>query len=341
MSHTRLLLPLLLLLPVPALAQTRTQAPATAASSARAQPAPNALGAFERDVLSLLALRDGADRLAGAAVLARAVPDLPPVLSYRSFLARAQAAPGAGAPVWWVTLGDCGTPGPQPQDCISDAALARLQRLAPDNAAVWLLAYDRARQRGDAAAARSALARAAQCREFSTYYGVLLHAVLDATRTLPMPATLVQQLGGPRGNAYAATYLLAAGNVMYLPTLALAPLYETCKDPGHDATLRAQCVRIAHLLAWGDTVFARAAGLDLQEHLATDAAARARYAAERHALAWQTQQFARLVLHARSDEKLAARLVQLVLAGGTENTIQIALLREAGIASEPPGDWQG
>ncbi|MHB8310154.1 MAG: hypothetical protein ACYDCY_07045, partial [Metallibacterium sp.] len=290
-------------------------APAPAASSA--PPARASLRQFEHDVLSIVALRSEADRLAGAAVLARAVPDLPTVLTYQTFLARATAAPGAGAAVQWVALGNCGKVGPQPEDCIDPKALARLEQLAPDNAAVWLLAFDHARQRGDDKAARTALARAAAATEFSTYYGALLHVVLETTRALPMPAALVHELTGADGNAYAATYMIAAGNVMYLPTPSLAPVFEACKAPGKNAMLRAQCVRIAHLLAWGDTVIARAAGLALQERLADGADARVHVAAERRTLAWQTQQFAVQVLKARNDRALAARLVQLVLEGGT------------------------
>ena len=316
-----------------------------AAGSVAAAPASSVvtrstLAQFEHDVLSITALRGTARRLAGAAVLARAVPDLPPVLTYKAFLKRALAAPGAGPAVQWVALGDCGRVGPQPEDCISDTALTRLEQQAPDNAAVWLLAFDRARQHGDDKAARAALARAARATEFSTYYGTLLKSVLETARALPMSPALVRQLAGIGGNAYAATYMLAAGNVMYLPGPALAPVFETCRNPGAGIR-RAQCRRIAHLLAWGDTVIVRAAGLALQERLAGDAEARQRYAEARRAQAWQTQQFAILVLKARTDRALAGTLVQLVLQGGTENSIQVALLRKTGTATTPPADWKG
>ncbi len=323
-------------LPAHAWAASSIAAPVAAAAPTRTR---SALAQFEHDVLSIAALRGEADRLAGAAVLARAVPGLPPVLTYKAFLKRALAAPDAGPAVQWVALGRCGTVGPQPEDCIDRAALHRLEALAPHNAAVWLLAFDHARQHGDDRAARAALARAARSSEFSTYYGTLLKSVLQTARALPMPPALVRQLAGIGGNAYAATYMLAAGNVMYLPSPAMAPVFETCRNPG-TGIRRAQCRRIAHLLAWGDTVIARAAGLALQQRLAADAAARARAAAARRALTWQTQQFAVLVLKARGDDALAGRLVQLVLEGGTENSIQAALLREAGIALTPPADWK-
>ncbi len=341
MPRTQRTLPLLLaaLLPLGAGA-VPAAAGSAAAASARSVVTRSALAQFEHDVLSITALRGTARRLAGAAVLARAVPDLPPVLTYKAFLKRALAAPGAGPAVQWVALGDCGRVGPQPEDCISDTALARLEQQAPDNAAVWLLAVDRARQRGDDKAARAALARAARATEFSTYYGTLLKSVLETARALPMSPALVRQLAGIGGNAYAATYMLAAGNVMYLPGPALAPVFETCRNPGAGIR-RAQCRRIAHLLAWGDTVIVRAAGLALQERLAGDAEARQRYAAARRAQAWQTQQFAILVLKARTDRALAGTLVQLVLQGGTENSIQIALLRKTGTATTPPADWKG
>lgn len=312
----------------------------TDTSPTSAKNAQALLGKFEHDVLSIVALRGEPDRLAGAAVLARAVPDLPHVLTYKTFILRAEAAHGAGAAVQWVALGACGSMGPQPEDCIAPMALTKLEQLAPDNAAVWLLAFDRARQKGDSRAARQALARAAQGREFSTYYGTLLKSVLETARALPMSPALVHELAGANGNAYAANYMLAAGNVLYLPTPSLAPVFETCRSPGHDEALRTDCVKLAKLLTWGDTVMARAAGLALQERLATTPQARARALNARRILSWQTQQFAALVLKARHDQGLAARLVQLVLQGGTENSIQIALLREAGVPITPSPDWQ-
>ena len=90
----RMFAALLLLLALDAAVQA---APPTAPPSAAS--APSALLQFQHDLVSILALRDDATHLTAAAILARSTPNLPPVLSFKSLLARAEAATGAGAAV--------------------------------------------------------------------------------------------------------------------------------------------------------------------------------------------------------------------------------------------------
>ncbi|HVB83340.1 MAG TPA: hypothetical protein VND63_00520 [Rhodanobacteraceae bacterium] len=313
------------------------QAAPPVATSATAAPAPSALLQFQHDLVSILALRDDATHLTAAAILARSTPNLPRVLSFERLLARAEAATGASAEVSWVALADCDHA--RATACPAPAALQRLQRQAPQNAAVWILALDVAARAGDSAAERAALARAAAATEYSTYYGHLLRATLIGASALPMPVAVVRELAGANGNANAAGFAIAAGNVMFLPAPSLAPAFTLCRKADHDAALRADCLKLAHLLAWGDTVIARNAGLALHERLAASAADKAHYASERRNVAWQTQQYAQLMLRARSEPAIAAKAVTLGADGGTENSIMLGLLRAESIPLQPPLDW--
>lgn len=313
------------------------QAAPPVATSATAAPAPSALLQFQHDLVSILALRDDATHLTAAAILARSTPNLPRVLSFERLLARAEAATGASAEVSWVALADCDHA--RATACPAPAALQRLQRQAPQNAAVWILALDVAARAGDSAAERTALARAAAATEYSTYYGHLLRATLIGASALPMPVAVVRELAGANGNANAAGFAIAAGNVMFLPAPSLAPAFTLCRKADHDAALRADCLKLAHLLAWGDTVIARNAGLALHERLAASAADKAHYANERRNVAWQTQQYAQLMLRARSEPAIAAKAVTLGADGGTENSIMLGLLRAESIPLQPPLDW--
>lgn len=313
------------------------QAAPPVATSAAAAPAPSALLQFQHDLVSILALRDDATHLTAAAILARSTPNLPRVLSFAQLLARAEAATGAGAEVSWVALADCDHA--KATACPAPAALQRLQRQAPQNAAVWILALDVAARAGDSAAERAALARAAAATEYSTYYGRLLRTTLIGASALPMPVAVVRELAGADGNANAAGFAIAAGNVMFLPGPSLAPAFTLCRKADHDAALRADCLKLAHLLAWGDTVIARNAGLALHERLAASAADKAHYASERRNVAWQTQQYAQLMLRARSEPAIAAKAVTLGADGGTENSIMLGLLRAESIPLQPPLDW--
>lgn len=313
------------------------QAAPPVATSATAAPAPSALLQFQHDLVSILALRDDATHLTAAAILARSTPNLPPVLSFAQLLTRAKAATGAGPEVSWVALADCDHA--KATACPAPTALQRLQRQAPQNAAVWVLALDVAARAGDSAAERAALARAAAATEYSTYYGRLLRATLIGASALPMPVAVVRELAGANGNANAAGFAIAAGNVMFLPGPSLAPVFALCRKADHDAALRSDCLKLAHLLAWGDTVIARNAGLALHERLAASAADKAHYANERRNAAWQTQQYAQLMLRARSEPAIAAKAVTLGADGGTENSIMLGLLRAESIPLQPPLDW--
>ena len=331
MRRTLAALPLLLALGTAAHAAP----PATAPSSAK--PAPSALLQFQHDLISILALCDDATHLTAAAILARSTPDLPPVLSFTPLLMRAEAATGAGPEVSWVALADCDRSAAAA--CPAPAALQHLQQQAPQNAAVWMLALDVAARAGDSAAERAALARAAAASEYTSYYGHLLQTTLIGASTLPMPAAVVHELAGADGNANAAGFAIAAGNVMFLPSPSLAPAFALCRKADQDTALRADCLKLAHLLAWGDTVIARNAGLALHERLATSAADKAHYASERRTVAWQTQQYAQLMLRARSEPAIAAKAVTLGADGGTENSIMLGLLRAFEIPLHPPLDW--
>ncbi len=331
----RMLAALPLLLALDAAAQAAP--PAAPPSAASAPSAPSALLQFQHDLVSILALRDDATHLTAAAILARSTPNLPPVLSFGSLLARAEAATGAGAAVSWVALADCDHA--TAAACPAPAALRRLQTQAPQNAAVWMLALDVAARANDPAAERAALAHAAAATEYSTYYGQLLRTTLIGASALPMPVAVVHALAGTDGNANAAGFAIAAGNVMFLPSPSLAPAFALCRKADRDAALRADCLKLAHLLAWGDTVIARNAGLALHERLAATATDKAHYANQRRNVAWQTQQYAQLMLRARNTPAIAAKAVTLGADGGTENSIMLGLLRAFAIPLQPPLDW--
>ncbi len=328
----RMLAALPLLLALDAAAQVAPSATPPSAASA-----PSALLQFQHDLISILALRDDAGHLTAAAILARSTPNLPPVLSFGPLLARAEAATGAGAAVSWVALADCDHA--TAATCPAPAALRRLQQQAPQNAAVWMLALDVAARANDPAAECAALARAAASAEYSTYYGQLLRTTLIGASALPMPVAVVHALAGTDGNANAAGFAIAAGNVMFLPSPSLAPAFALCRKADRDAALRADCLKLAHLLAWGDTVIARNAGLALHERLAATAADKARYANQRRTVAWQTQQYAQLMLRARNTPAIAAKAVTLGADGGTENSIMLGLLRAFAIPLQPPLGW--
>ncbi|MGH8163041.1 MAG: hypothetical protein ACREP1_01755, partial [Rhodanobacteraceae bacterium] len=171
-----------------------TTAP-TAADKARVE----ALMQYQHDLVSVLALRDDAEHLLGAALLARPLPNMPPELSFHRLAERAAQAPDAGPGVAWIRLTDCD---PKASDCPNADIFAQLQKQAPDNAAVWMLAMDAAAEKNDATAERDALSKAAASTKYDDYFGVGLQALAASVVTLPpRPETMTQGEPGEPGTA--------------------------------------------------------------------------------------------------------------------------------------------
>src|SRR6185312_10259028 len=104
---------------------TPTQEHVTAADLAQDQ----ALLAFQRDLVSVLALRADPQPLLAAALLARPLSAQPEPLGYHALIARAAAAHGAGPAITWARLADCH---PAPDKCPNADARDLLLQQAPD-----------------------------------------------------------------------------------------------------------------------------------------------------------------------------------------------------------------
>src|SRR5581483_9908966 len=123
-------------------------APAPASTAAQpAAPSPaekariDALVQYQRDLVTVNALRSDAVHLLGAALLARPLPDQKPDFTFHRLAERAAAAPAAGPGVTWARLADCD---PAANNCPNPEMLKKLQTQAGDNAAVWMLVMDEA-----------------------------------------------------------------------------------------------------------------------------------------------------------------------------------------------------
>ncbi|HET8900209.1 MAG TPA: hypothetical protein VFN09_15690, partial [Rhodanobacteraceae bacterium] len=241
-----------------------------AAEPPRAQSA--ALTSYQRDLVSILVLRDDATHLLGAALLARTLDQQPPGLDSASLLARADKAPDHGLLPTWIELSQCEAPA----DCPNPTALAALQAADPDNAAVWLLGLGRAARQHDAAGEQAMLAKAAAASRYDDYAGATLKTLVAAATALPVPKDVLAAYAGKTAAGPAsAQAFLAFGSVGLHPRPGLLPLAALCA-PDHDAaaTLRADCLQLSTRLIWGSSPQARAAGLHLRETLSEDAATR-------------------------------------------------------------------
>lgn len=307
-----------------ALAQ-ETAAPA-AGEVARAQ----ALTAFQRDLVSVLALRATAQPLLGAALLARTLTGQPATTRFHTLIGRAVAAEDSGPAEQWTRLADCDA---KALDCPNPAALRKLAETDGDNAAVWLLKLDIDRRDLKSKAVRADLAKAAAATRYDDYAGASLSALAAVVDALPPPPA-TQGAGGVPGTQA----LIVLGNAHAQVRPVLPVVAQLCA--GNDAAIRADCLRLGKLLAWGSSPLARSLGLHLIDTLASDDATRAAARRDARDLAWQVQNHAQLALRAPDDAVLAGQILAAARAGGTEMAQTQALLRAHGVSPTAPGSWQ-
>lgn len=322
----------------PAAAQSSAPAPASSAPSPVQQARIMALMQYQKDLVSVLALRGDAKHLLGAALLARPLPDQSQGLTYHDLITRAAKAADADPAVTWAQLADCDI---KAGACPDADAFARLEKQAPGNAAVWMLAMDLAAIKKDDGGVRTALAKAAAAKTYDDYFGNELQGVALSVGTLPpLPDTMAGAQQGDPTTALGVELLIAFGITNQQPRPSLQPVLQLCSadSAAKDGALKGDCLKAAHLLQWGSSPIGRAVGLHIQGVL--DPAAKPANDKQARDLAWQMQNYGALGLKAMSDDKIARPLLEAARSGGTELSLVLSTLRGNGIPTEAPADWQ-
>ena len=324
-----------------ALLVTPVAAHKTTSSKKHAHPSPTAKTmdeaqlSFQRDLVSVLAPRADAMPLLGAALLARPLFNQPPSNSFHSLVGRAAEADGADAAVTWIQLADCDA---KANACPNPLALERLQTQAPDNAAVWLLKLGSDAQNMKQDEAREDLAKAANAKLYDDYTGTSLKALANSIGVLPPPAATFDR--SRKAGAVGMQTVLVYGLASAQPQANLPIVAKLCENAGEDASIKADCLKLAKVLEWGSSPLARSLGLHLREVLADDPAQQQGAKDARRNLIWQVQNFGSLLAKAPDDPTLAQHLLALARNGGTEMSLQLAALRDNNIPVDAPAGWE-
>ncbi|HEX7813646.1 hypothetical protein [Dyella sp.] len=297
------------------------------AATAHAQ----AMIAFQRDLVSVVAPRADAAPLLGAALLARPLPNQPKYNDFHTLIDRAAAADPANAAVSWVRLSDCDA---KADTCPNADAVAKLRDQAPDNAAVWMLQLGIDQHDNKDKAAREDLAKAANAKLYDDYTGAGLKAVADVVSTLPPPDNTLEptMTAGPSG----VQMLIAYSVIATAPQPGLQATAKLCEGAGSDESLRNDCLKLGRTLEWGSSPLARSLGLHLREVLSTDTTQQDDAKRQRRNLIWQVQNFAALSTRAPTDKALSQHLLALARNGGTEMSVVLAAMRDYSIPMEAP-----
>ncbi|WP_266158978.1 hypothetical protein [Dyella silvatica] len=313
-------------------------APAFAGSTPAKKPdvARNqALIAFQRDLVSVLAPRADAMPLLGAALLARPLPNQPKYNDFHTLIDRASQADDSGPEVSWVRLSDCDE---QADTCPNQEAMAKLTEQAPDNAAVWLLKLGQDVRNDKKKLAREELAKAAAAKLYDDYTGASLKALASTVSALPPPADTIDPASAAGASGVQAMIVYSVAGT--LPQSGLQATAKLCESDSDDPTLKDDCLKLGKTLEWGSSPLARSLGLHLREVLSSDAEQQEDAKRARRSLIWQVQNFAQLSTRAASDKATAQHLLALARSGGTEMSMVLAALRDYSISVDPPTDWQ-
>lgn len=329
-----LVLTLLCALGVSATARAQTQPGPGPAASKADQARVKALLAFQSDLVSVLAPSASAERLLAAALLARPLPNQAKTNSFHALIDRAAHADDGGPAENWVRLADCDA---QAKQCPNADALAQLLQQAPDNAAVWLVKLSQDVNGMKAQDARQDLTKAASAKIYDDYSGIGLKALADTVSTLPPPPATMDpnSNAGPSG----VQMLIAFSSASGIPQPALHDTATYCESKApKDPAIKDDCLKLGKILEWGSSPLGRSLGLHLREVLNPDPAQQQDAQAARHNLVWQVQNFAELSVRARDDKAQSQHLLALARTGGTQMSLILAALRDAGIPTDAPAD---
>ncbi|WP_114240913.1 hypothetical protein [Dyella sp. C9] len=306
-------------------------APVDKQAAARRQ----ALLAYQKDLVSVIAPQAEPIPLLGGALLARPLNNLPDFNSFHSLIHRAAAAPGAGPEVSWIQLTDCDA---KASACPNTDAMNRLLTQAPDNAAVWLLKLGQDDRDGKADAMREDLAKAAGAKIYDDYTGASLKALATTVIMLPPPPATVNPLSANGGAG--VQLMMVFGLAETQPQPALQATARLCEEGAGDAALKADCLKLGKVLEWSSSPLSRSLGLHLREVLADDPAQQEDARRARRNLVWQVQNFSELSQRAQGDASLAQHLLVLARSGGTQMSLMLTALHDYQISVDAPDDWQ-
>ncbi|HZP66716.1 MAG TPA: hypothetical protein VFB32_10430 [Rudaea sp.] len=253
-----------------------------------------------------------------------------------SLAARAAAALPDDALVQWIAAMADPTHGDK---ALASPAERALQRLEPENAAVWQLELSRAMRAGDDAAADRALARMATSSRMSVHWNDIGKALAAAYSRYPVPSELARTMfkdpASEANSADIAAWMTTAA--FALPSFQ--HLVSACRlDPatGRNAVRAADCAATGRLFAGrGDTLIANVLGFAVLRVSRTYTDADVASARE---LGWLRSQW-ELALQGDDDVFYGFALTRYWYETGSETGAMRRMLEEHGVSLAVPDGW--
>jgi hypothetical protein len=284
---------------------------------------PDGLQIWRDAAEKALVARADANSLATAAVLAF------PGHAALDLAARASASAPQDAAIGWVHLQLCA----HALGCDIRDAATTLRWVDADNSAAWLPTLAAAQKDRDAMEVDRVLVDMAHGARFDFYWNRIVVLTTDSLKSVR--GKLPRQ--APKSDATRLPAMAGLAAAELLPSFL--PLNEACREPAAGTERRESCLKLSKIMQRGDTVIAQIAGLGLEKHLVAPDGKEARAIAERRrVLEWRVStaaQFDAPLLPWLTNGRARSR-VSFMRTLPREEDVCVAMLREHGMATEPP-----
>lgn len=226
--------------------------------------------------------------------------------------------------------------------CNKDAALSRLVRLEPDNAAVDLLLFNIAVTSGDADAAWRALAVGGSKKYFALPMDAVSKMYFESLQDWDAPTSISARFyyGDNAKDLSALTQdeirkATAAGFSMAFALPAFQHYAKFCMPAPADAVKLKSCQQFTEKLAADQNLLSRGVGSSVAVAVFTESPDREKWQANRNQHQWQMQEYMSLVMHDPSAERKYLKNWPY----GSELDHVAAMLNEKNIPLSPPAGW--
>jgi hypothetical protein len=211
-------------------------------------------------------------------------------------------------------------------NCDASKLEARLNKLDPHNAAVWMGALGRARAQRDAAAEQQILEIMARAQSFDMYWNVLTWRIVSSIAANNPTATK------PPAEPLQHAFDDVSGWLADFVTSLFQPLVAACSiDRAEDAQVRSRCLRIATVLERGDTFIAEGVGLGIEQRLIDPDSPAGTVISQRIRISrYQRETGSELMAAQVEREKFSRELLDLLKSLKREQDVFLAVIRWAG-----------
>jgi hypothetical protein len=210
--------------------------------------------------------------------------------------------------------------------CDVEALEARLRKLDPRNAIVWMGPLSRARRQRDPAVEQEVLEALSRVDRFDVYWNSLLwQGAVALSEQSPKPAPKI--LNGPLTQAINDV----AGWLSAVTVPSFADLADACNSKRTmENAVAERCRRIAQVLQQGDTYAAEAVGIGIaQRAVAANSPAIIALSERAAVLSYQHKGAREVVASQVEREKISAELIELMKKLRREQDVSLAVLRWA------------